>query len=80
MPMDSLFADDSDANHQPHTPRAPLAERMRPTTLDHLAGQEHLVGRGAPLRAYVDRGDLPSMLLWGPPGTGKTTLAKCEVA
>ena len=72
--MDSLFTDDPTSN-QPSPPaaHAPLAERMRPTTLDDLAGQQHLVGQGAPLRAYVDRGDLPSMLLWGPPGTGKTT-------
>ncbi len=62
--MDSLFA-----------PPPPLAERVRPRTIDDVAGQEHLLGEGAPLRAYVQRGELPSMILWGPPGTGKTTLA-----
>jgi putative ATPase len=48
---------------------------MRPLTLDDLSGQEHLVGKGAPLRAYIERNELPSIILWGPPGTGKTTLA-----
>jgi putative ATPase len=62
--MDSLFA-----------PPPPLAERVRPRTIDDVAGQEHLLGTGAPLRSYVERGELPSMILWGPPGTGKTTLA-----
>ena len=55
---------------------APLPERLRPRTLDDLVGQDHLVGPGAPLRALVERGHLPSLLLWGPPGSGKTTLAR----
>lgn len=55
---------------------APLAERMRPTTLDEVVGQEHLLGPGRPLRAMVASGRVGSMLLWGPPGTGKTTLAR----
>jgi putative ATPase len=59
------------------TPRtAPLAERMRPRTLDELSGQEHLVGPGKPLRIQIERDDSGSMILWGPPGVGKTTLAK----
>lgn len=73
--MDSLFADDTPHEESVGSPNAPLAERMRPRSLDDLAGQEHLVGKGAPLRAYVERNELPSIILWGPPGTGKTTLA-----
>lgn len=53
---------------------APLAERMRPHSLDDYIGQEHLVGVGAPLRRLLEAGNLPSLLLWGPPGVGKTTL------
>jgi putative ATPase len=55
---------------------APLAERMRPRRLDEVVGQEALVGEGSVLRRAVDRGVLPSLLLWGPPGCGKTTLAR----
>ncbi|MEP6747994.1 MAG: replication-associated recombination protein A [Bacteroidota bacterium] len=54
---------------------SPLAERLRPTTLDELAGQEHLTGKGSILRAAIEHGKLPSMILWGPPGVGKTTIA-----
>ncbi|MFL5754331.1 MAG: replication-associated recombination protein A [Bacteroidia bacterium] len=53
----------------------PLAERLRPVTLDDYVGQEHLVGKGKVLRNAIDSGLLPSLLLWGPPGVGKTTLA-----
>lgn len=55
---------------------APLAERMRPRTLDEVVGQEALLARGAALRALVEGGELPSLILWGPPGCGKTTLAR----
>lgn len=54
----------------------PLAERMRPRTLDEYVGQAHLVGAGQPLRRAIDAGVLHSLILWGPPGTGKTTLAR----
>src|SRR5271167_260490 len=54
----------------------PLAERMRPRTLDEFAGQEHLVGPGKPLRVLIETDDPASIIFWGPPGVGKTTLAK----
>lgn len=53
----------------------PLAERIRPVTLDQLAGQKHLTGKGSILRTAIENGRIPSMILWGPPGTGKTTIA-----
>jgi putative ATPase len=57
-------------------PAAPLAARMRPRTLDEFRGQEQLLGPGRPLRAMIDAGRPTSMILWGPPGSGKTTLAR----
>lgn len=53
----------------------PLAERLRPSTLDEYIGQDHLVGKGAVLRRMIDSGRIPSIIFWGPPGVGKTTLA-----
>ena len=53
----------------------PLAERLRPQNLDEYLGQEHLIGEGAILRKAIESGNIPSMILWGPPGVGKTTLA-----
>jgi putative ATPase len=55
---------------------APLAQRMRPRTLEEVVGQEHLLGAGAPLRVLLEAGKIPSMVFWGPPGVGKTTLAR----
>jgi putative ATPase len=72
--VDSLFPDEP-----PTTPldaRAPLAERMRPHTLDAFVGQEELLAPGKPLREAIERDRLQSLILWGPPGTGKTTLAR----
>jgi len=66
--LNSLFA--------PNAPEAPLAERLRPKTLDEVVGQSHLLGAGKPLRLAFQSGKLPSMILWGPPGVGKTTLAR----
>ena len=66
--MSDLFA----ANQ----PAAPLAERLRPRHIDEVIGQSHLLGAGKPLRLAFESRKLHSMILWGPPGVGKTTLAR----
>src|SRR2546430_13007897 len=71
--MDSLFPDETaPAGSAP----APLAERMRPRTFDEFIGQEEVLAPGTPLRQAIERDLLQSIILWGPPGTGKTTLAR----
>ena len=71
----NLFQPIPNASGSTHASR-PLADRMRPRTLDEYVGQEHLIGPGKPLRTQVDGHDTGSLIFWGPPGTGKTTLAK----
>ena len=70
----SLF--DTSPVAAPSNKQAPLAERMRPKTIEEYAGQGHLLGEGKPLRLAIERDDATSMIFWGPPGVGKTTLAK----
>ena len=71
--MPTLF----DALHEEQQKKlAPLADRLRPQTLDEVVGQQTLVGPGTPLRHLIETGAIPSMIFWGPPGSGKTTLAK----
>ncbi|MCL4847121.1 MAG: replication-associated recombination protein A [Acidobacteria bacterium] len=75
MSSPSLFPDEAPAGRPPEAP-APLAERMRPRTLDEFVGQDALLAPGRPLREAIERDVLQSIILWGPPGTGKTTLAR----
>jgi putative ATPase len=70
----SLF--DTTAPEAKDDPHRPLAERMRPERLEDYIGQDHILGAGKPLRRQIERDELTSIILWGPPGTGKTTLAR----
>jgi putative ATPase len=70
--MSTLF---QAANMETEAPR-PLADKLRPAVLESIVGQDHLVGEGAPLRRMLESGRMPSLILWGPPGCGKTTLAR----
>ncbi len=72
--MSTLF--DSPANDMSHEAPRPLADRLRPQVLEEIVGQDHLVGQGGTLRRMVDSGRLSSLILWGPPGCGKTTMAR----
>src|SRR5436309_4047589 len=75
MTQDSLFDEPShDISHV--DPLQPLAARMRPRTLDEFVGQDHLVGPGRVLRRAIETDQIHSVIFWGPPGTGKTTLAQ----
>ena len=74
--MSATLFDDEPAAMPSAAANAPLAERLRPRTLDEVIGQRHLLAPGKPLRAAFDAGRLHSMILWGPPGVGKTTLAR----
>src|SRR5689334_21542503 len=76
----SLFGSDSSLSPQNNTPAPtgtgePLAARMRPSALDEIVGQEHLLAPGKVLRRSIEADSISSMILWGPPGSGKTTLA-----
>ncbi len=76
-PQTSLFGDDpADAVAESGSTAAPLASRLRPESLADFVGQEHIIGPGRALRQAIDRDQLTSMILWGPPGAGKTTLAR----
>jgi len=74
--MQDLFPSSS----TPSPANAPLAERLRPHDLSHVVGQRHLLAADAPLRVLLEKGEVPSMIFWGPPGVGKTTLARIVAA
>ena len=76
----SLFDMSPPAERSQEPEDRPLADRMRPQTLDEYLGQEHILGPGKPLRAQIESGHLTSLILWGPPGSGKTTLAALVAA
>lgn len=71
--MSELFPFGDESNSEGYLP--PLADRIRPKTIDEVAGQQHLIGKDGPLRQFFESGNFPSMIFWGPPGVGKTTFA-----
>ncbi|GEO45445.1 hypothetical protein LAL01_16770 [Companilactobacillus alimentarius] len=72
MQQESLFANNNKDNNN----NSPLANRVRPSTLEGFVGQQHLLGPGKILREIIDQDKVPSLIFWGPPGVGKTTLAE----
>lgn len=74
--MADLFTDTPVRLEEGKQPVAPLADRMRPRTLDRLVGQDHILGEGKPLRRAIEMDEMSSLILWGPPGSGKTSLAQ----
>src|SRR5512133_513899 len=76
MESGELFPEPADSRGGGRAARPPLAERMRPRTFDEFVGQQDVIGPGRPLRTAIERDELQSIILWGPPGTGKTTLAR----
>jgi putative ATPase len=76
MELFDLTPQDPPPSQRKPTAHAPLAERVRPRSLADFVGQEHLLGKGKPLRVLIESDQLPSMIFWGPPGSGKTTLAR----